>query len=141
MDTEKIRLEVFQRTGKGIDPDDPFFVAVAMLSAVTDNMEHKHASLLIDLRKENTAWREIGIEIKGLVNVIKDIKSKAIAGADSEVNLENLIRRAHNKELEATRWLTRAHEKLDGFLPMLICSSALSGLIGGVIVVLAQHYF
>lgn len=52
MDIEEIRLNVFQRTGKGIDPDDPFFVAIAILSAVTEDMERKHDLVLADIKVE-----------------------------------------------------------------------------------------
>lgn len=141
MDIEKIRTEVFQRTGKSIDPDDPFFVAVAMLSSVTEDMERKHTSLLSDLRKENSAWREMVPQIKGLIGALQEVKSKTAADEKLLDELRELIRRAYNQEREATRWLTRAHKTMDSLFWTLIGVSVAGGFIGGAIAAFSGRYF
>lgn len=51
MNIEEIRLEVFKQTGKSIDPDDPFFVALAMLSATATGIEKKNDAALGEIRQ------------------------------------------------------------------------------------------
>lgn len=137
MNAERIRQEVFKLTGKGIELDDPFFVAVAMLSAVTDDMERKHTIVLTDLKRENA---EFGIKAGGLLQALKSVENKKIDSKASAEELEKLIHRAYNQEREATRWLIRAHKKLDVFLPILIGSSVIGGLVGGAMVALVQRF-
>lgn len=48
-DVEEIRLEVFKQTGKSIDADDPFFVALAMLSVVAKGIEEKNDEALREM--------------------------------------------------------------------------------------------
>lgn len=135
MNTEKIRQEVFRRTGKAIDLDDPFFVAVTMLSAVTDDMEQKHANVLADLKNEIAAFHKSGIKVDELIQALRAVENKA-----SVEELEKLIRRAYNNEVQATRWLTHANQKLDSFLPLLLGTAAISGVFIGATLALIQKF-
>ncbi|EUJ10559.1 hypothetical protein Meth11DRAFT_1384 [Methylophilaceae bacterium 11] len=50
MNIDEIRLEVFKQTGKSIDHDDPFFIALAMLSATATSIEIKNDAALAEMR-------------------------------------------------------------------------------------------
>lgn len=139
MDSEKIRMEVFRRTGKSIDLDDPFFVAVEMLAATTDDMERRHVSMLTEMRKENASWRETGTKIGQLVNTFKNVGSKSAASENCLEDFESQMKILKSMEMQATRWLTRANKKLDSFVPILITVSSCGGFVGGLVVAFLKH--
>lgn len=50
MNIEEIRLNVFKQTGKSIDQDDPFYIALAILSGVATDIENKNGAALNEMR-------------------------------------------------------------------------------------------
>lgn len=50
MNIDEIRLDVFKQTGKSIDRDDPFYIALAMLSGVASDIEKKNDTALSEMR-------------------------------------------------------------------------------------------
>ena len=51
MKIEEIRLDVFKLTGQSIDADDPFFIALAMLSATATGIEINNLAALAEMRR------------------------------------------------------------------------------------------
>lgn len=58
MDIKSIQLEVFKQTGKNIDPDDPFYVALAMLSEMANIIENKNDTALSKLQKASVTYHQ-----------------------------------------------------------------------------------
>lgn len=50
MNIDEIRLDVFKQTGKSIDHDDPFYIALAMLSVTAISIEKKNDAALAEMR-------------------------------------------------------------------------------------------
>lgn len=51
MDIKQIRLDIFKQTGKSIDEDDPFFMALVMLAETAIGIEKKNDAALIEMRQ------------------------------------------------------------------------------------------
>jgi len=149
MDTAMIRDEVFRRTGKGIDLDDPFFVAIEMIVLLIEDADKKRmqavSTALGSARKDNekvlkSALEKVTEAVEQVVGVQKNISISA-AHAAREVlmgeagplkKLDYLVRR----QVEALSWMNRAanfYERTFVLWPMVI-SAVFGSLIGGTVV-------
>jgi hypothetical protein len=140
MDSEEMRMEVFRRTGKSIDPDDPFFVAVEMLSLVTGNMEQRHASMLTELRKENVKLGETGQKVGQLIGALNDAGRRVANDNPSDDDtFSKMLRNAAATRSDVITWLAAANKKLDSFLLMQFAASCVGGIVGGIVILMVQH--
>jgi hypothetical protein len=149
MDTATIRDEVFRRTGKGIDLDDPFFIAVEVLVLLIEDADKKRmqaVSTAISSAREanqkelNIALEKVNEAVEQVTGAQKNISTSA-AHAAREVlmgdagpvkKLDYLVR----KQIEALSWMNRAanfYERAFILWPMVL-SATLGALIGGAIV-------
>lgn len=128
--TQRIREEVFRRTGKSIDPDDPFIVAAEMLIVVSEDLEKKHNAVLKSLRDENSAIREITPKIERLIEAL----SKLSKNVEAEERLEALIKNYYQKQIRLQEWIVIANAKLKRFVPsnFVYMCVALAGFTGGL---------
>lgn len=138
--SQKIREEVFRRTGKSIDPDDPFIVAAEMLIVVTEDLEKKHTAVLRSLRDENSAIREITPKIERLIEAL----SKLSKNVEAEERLEALIKNYYQKQTRLQEWIVIANSKLERFVPSnfvylgVVLAGFTSGLMSALIIWLAK---
>lgn len=149
MDAATIRDEVFRRTGKGIDLDDPFFVAIEMIVLLIEDADKKRmqavSTALGSAHEANdkvlkSALEKVKEAVEQVVGVQENISISA-AHAAREVlmgdagpikKLDYLVR----KQLEALSWMNRAanfYERTFVLWPMVL-SAVLGSLIGGAVV-------
>lgn len=83
MDINEIQLEVFRQTGISIDSDDPFFVALAMLSKMTNVIDKKHDVILEKIQKASESynrtrfyWHNQNEQL--MVAQVKEVKTAAL---------------------------------------------------------------
>lgn len=149
MDPNKIREEVFRRTGKSIDIDDPLFIASEMLMLMIMDADQKrmqavstalNAAHAANEKALKTAIGEVRIAVEQVVGVQENISISA-AHAAREVllgdagplrKLDGLVR----QQVEALAWMNRVasfYERTFVLWPMVL-SAVLGSLIGGVVV-------
>lgn len=157
MDAAMIRDEVFRRTGKGIDLDDPFFVAVEMLVLLIEDSDKKRMEAVSTsintainlINNEKMAMRSGNVkaltaaiaEIKTAVDQITGVQaniSSSAAHAAREVllgdagpvkKLDYLVK----QQRDALAWMNRAanfYERTFVLWPMVI-SATIGSLVGG----------
>ena len=83
MDINEIQLEVFRQTGISIDSDDPFFVALAMLSEMTNVIDKKHDVILEKIQKASESynrtrfyWHNQNEQL--MIGQVKEVKTAAL---------------------------------------------------------------
>lgn len=154
---QQIREDVFRSTGKSIDPDDPFFVALEMLVLLIEDADKKRMeavstsiNTVINLiNKEKMAMlygnekaltaaiAEVKAAVDQIIGVQTNISSSA-AHAAREVllgdagpikKLDYLVK----QQRDALAWMNRAanyYERTFVLWPMVI-SATLGSLVGG----------
>jgi hypothetical protein len=144
---EKIKIlyedslaDIRDLTGRMESMTDAVVAAAEKVNSGKSILHSQNEKFLSDVNKVLVAVEKIAKQNAAEKSVISNAVHEVLLGEASPMkDIHDISKRFFDREAQATKWLTKATDKMDHYIWHLLSAAVIGGIAGGIVVKILSH--